>query len=176
MAEMITNAPMNVPEEFMTFLCDCMKSFQCSAHDMAHVERVASLALHIASVEGQNQSKREIEADGSNTKSEINMKVVYIGALCHDVLDSKLVTAETARGNEKALRERLMTFMTDSECEEVFKIIHAVGYKKLLDPNHQPQSRSIEYRCVQDADLLDAIGAVGIGRCYSFGGGENSFT
>jgi uncharacterized protein len=103
----------------------------------------------------------------------INIKVVYIAALCHDVLDSKLVSVEEVESKEIVLKSRLLSFLNESDCEAVFEIINAVGYRKLLDPNHKPESRSIEYQCVQDADLLDAIGAVGVSRCYSFGGGSS---
>jgi uncharacterized protein len=142
-----------------------MSSFKCSAHDMAHVERVASLALHLADKEMQR-----VDETGVNGR-QINMKVVYIASLCHDVLDAKLVSSEDVGSKELVLKSHLLSFLSEPDCNAVFEVINAVGYRNLLDPDHKPGSRSLEYQCVQDADLLDAIGAVGVSRCYSFGGG-----
>jgi len=150
------NPKFQIPENFKIFITECMASFKCSAHDFAHCTRVSNLALKI--------SEEEAGAD---------QKIIYISALCHDVLDSKLTTASESDSNEKQLVSLLDEFLTANEISRVLDIIKSVGYKNLLKPDWLNSHQSVEYRCVQDADLLDAIGAVGISRCYSFGGGRN---
>lgn len=152
-----TFATNDVPTVFTDFVRQAMSTFKCSAHDFEHVMRVSNLALSIA--------KQELP--------QPNLKIVYVASLSHDVMDSKLVSSETASSNETQLRHQLANFLTEDECTEVIAIVKAVGYKNLIREGWDPQARSIEYRCVQDADLIDAIGAIGIGRCFSFGGGRN---
>lgn len=63
-----------------------------------------------------------------------------------------------------------MVHLTAEEVDAVFLVIRSVGYKHLLRKDWDVHALPLEYRVVQDADLLDAIGAVGIARCFSFGG------
>jgi uncharacterized protein len=147
-----------VPEEFVNFVISAMKSFKCSAHDEQHVFRVANLALRIAMA----------------LEPRPNLKIVYVAALSHDIMDSKLMaTATSASSNEIMLRNELGQFLDSVDIEFVINIVKNIGYKNLLKEDWDAKSQSMEYRCVQDADLLDAIGASGIGRAFSFGGGRN---
>jgi uncharacterized protein len=144
----------------------------CPAHDLAHCYRVANLAVKIA--------HGEIGAD---------VKVVYVAGMLHDVLDTKLYGVDKIGAIETMLRTTLANSstatiaettrddegkeviqLTPEEIDLVFVIIKSVGYKNLIKPDWDVYSLPLEYRCVQDADLLDAIGAIGIGRCFSFGG------
>lgn len=145
-----------IPSNFKDFITSCMKSFQCSAHDEDHCHRVVNLAVKIAS-----------------TESKADIKVVMVAALCHDVLDLKLQTDDMSLKIQDILRTKILEFMTDSECILVMDIVETIGYKNLLKKDWHPETRSIEYRCVQDADLLDAIGSIGVSRCYAFGGMRN---
>jgi HD superfamily phosphodiesterase len=146
---------LSVPKEFSVFLTECMSSFKCSAHDASHVHRVANLAIRLA-----------------DTEVGARKNIVYVAALCHDILDSKLISSADSVGMEQRLKDQLSTFLKQEDSDEVLHIVKSVGYKKMLSKDFDPVIMSVEYRCVQDADLLDAIGAVGIGRCFSFGGGK----
>ena len=55
----------------------------------------------------------------------------------------------------------------------MFLIIKSVGYKNVIKEGYDAFKLPVEYRCVQDADLLDAIGAIGIARCFAFSGKRN---
>jgi len=151
-----------VPPALNEFVIKHMKGFNCGAHDVAHVYRVANLAQKIAAAEGANQM------------------VTYIAGLVHDILDSKLVDAKNAASSQEEMTQILKNDMVayipewqDTDVEKVIEICKSVGYKNLLKIDWNPQERSPEYKCVQDADLLDAIGAVGIARCFAFGGKRN---
>lgn len=150
-----------LPASYLSFVRDCMSSFKCSAHDESHCLRVTHLARRIASEEAQRGTL-------------VDMRIVTVAALSHDVLDSKLLDICDAFSVEKQLVDQLDSFLPVDDRDKVLDVVKSVGYKNLLKHDWNPSARSIEYRCVQDADLLDAIGAVGIGRCYSFGGGSNS--
>ena len=148
-----------VPEKLLSFVAKHMKSMNCGAHDVAHVHRVAKLARVIAAHEGADQT------------------IAYVAGLVHDMLDSKLIDEENAATAEQVLVNILKNDMTealpnwsDNDTERVLEICKTVGYKNLLKTDWNPQDRTLEYKCVQDADLLDAIGAVGVARCFAFGG------
>ena len=110
-----------------------------------------------------------------------DLRVTYVAALMHDMMDSKLVPeGEDLEGLEKSLRQKVEKEMkdatpnwTDKDTDHVFTIVKSVGYKNMIRDDWNPQGMSLEYRCVQDADLLDAIGAIGVARCFAFGGKRN---
>jgi HD superfamily phosphodiesterase len=96
------------------------------------------------------------------------------------VLDSKLLSKENAGGAEAALVDALGSamegenkFLSKSEIDSIIFIVKNIGYRKLLDKEWDVSKQSVELRCVQDADLLDAIGGTGIARCFAFGGKRN---
>lgn len=142
-------------DDFKAFLSSCMTSFKCSAHDIQHCYRVANIALKI------------VNADFPDCRRDI----VWISALSHDILDSKFISD----GNEieATLYSYLKKVFNDNDSSIVMGIVKDIGYKNLLKTNWNIQEKSIEYRCVQDADLLDAIGSIGISRCYAYGGSKN---
>jgi len=151
-----------VPPVLNAFVIKHMKGFNCGAHDVAHVYRVANLAQKIAAAEGANQM------------------VTFVAGLVHDILDSKLIDAEDMASSQQEMTRILKNEMSafipewqDTDVDKVLEICKSVGYKNLLKIDWNPQDRSLEYKCVQDADLLDAIGAVGIARCFAFGGKRN---
>ncbi len=151
-----------VPAKLVSFVERHMKGFNCGAHDMAHVYRVANVAQKIAALEGANQM------------------IAYIAGLVHDILDSKLIEADNVASAEQMMTDILKNDMTatipewtTADADHVIEICKSVGYKNLLKIDWNPQDRSAEYKCVQDADLLDAIGCIGIARCFAFGGKRN---
>ncbi|MBT8279290.1 MAG: HD domain-containing protein [Bacteroidia bacterium] len=122
-------------------------------HDWFHTLRVYNNALQIAKNEN------------------VNIKIVVLGALLHDIADSKFHDGDETVGPKMA-REFLFKNNVDSSIiEHVVKIIENISYKKSLE-GHQ-RFNSSELMVVQDADRLDAIGAIGIARCFNYGGFKN---
>ncbi len=123
-------------------------------HDWFHTERVLKNAKLIARTE------------------KANPFIVTLGALLHDIADAKFQQGDETIG-PKIAREFLFNQNVDSVViEHVVKIIENISFKSSLAAN-QAQFESIELEIVQDADRLDAIGAIGIARCFNYGGFKN---
>ena len=127
-------------------------SFEGSGHDWWHVYRVWKMAVHLA---------KEERAD---------LFVVELGALLHDIADYKFHGGDYSVGPRVA-RETMERLKVDEEtiakvCEIVENISFKGGVKK-------ETMKTLEGRIVQDADRLDAIGAMGIARVFAFGGSRN---
>ena len=121
-------------------------------HDWFHVERVYRNAILI--------SKNEV----------CNTAIVQLGALLHDIADSKFHDGDETVGPKMA-RE----FLESQEVDEatithVINIIENISFK---GGNFQNTFSSKELDIVQDADRLDAIGAIGIARMFNYGGFKN---
>ncbi|REJ62381.1 MAG: HD domain-containing protein [Bacteroidetes bacterium] len=121
-------------------------------HDWFHIERVWKNAKLIASGE------------------ECDLEVVELAALLHDIADSKFHGGDEEIGPRKA-REYLTTAGIDSKkANHIVAIIENVSFKG----GHNARNHSsIELDIVQDADRLDAIGAIGIARTFNYGGFKN---
>ena len=118
-------------------------------HDWFHIQRVFNNAKHIA--EGE----------------KADMLVVQLGALLHDIADSKF-----HGGDETVGPKRAKDFMESQELapevmEHVVKIIENISFK---GGNVESNFSSPELDIVQDADRLDALGAIGIARTFNYGG------
>ena len=114
-------------------------------HDYFHTLRVYRTALRIAQEEGAD------------------VRVVSLAALLHDVDDRKL-SPETAANKDNARKFLSDNGVSPEETERIIHIIQNISFGDSAVPD------SLEGECVQDADRLDAIGAVGIGRAFAFGG------
>ncbi|CAD8166586.1 unnamed protein product [Paramecium pentaurelia] len=128
-----------------------------SGHDYFHIERVMKMATRIANEESKIKN--------------VNMNLVQLGALLHDIADHKFHGGDDTIG-PKVARQFLEK---DGEAnEELIKqvedIIKEISFKgaKVKD-----QMSTFEGQIVQDADRLDAIGAIGIARCFTYGGYKN---
>lgn len=121
-------------------------------HDWWHVYRVWKMSITL--------SKDE----------PVNMEIVQLGALLHDIADSKFYGGDETIGSRKA-REFLESqkVSEDTICH-VEKIINNISYK---GGNFIQSFRSPELDIVQDSDRLDAIGAIGIARTFNYGGFKN---
>ncbi|MBG6063139.1 uncharacterized protein IWX83_002948 [Flavobacterium sp. CG_9.1] len=121
-------------------------------HDWFHIERVYKNTLLIAKNEA------------------CNTIIVQLGALLHDIADSKFHNGDETVGPRVA-REFLESENVDEEIiEHVVNIIENISYK---GGNFEKKFTSIELNVVQDADRLDAIGAIGIARTFNYGGFKN---
>ena len=117
-----------------------------SGHDWSHIERVVNTTKTIAQEEGAD------------------LFICEAAALLHDVIDDKIVKDPAVALKE--LKEFLTSIeLTSEQIEAIESIITRMSFK-----NHKEQQElSLEGKVVQDADRLDAIGAIGIARvmCYS---------
>lgn len=121
-------------------------------HDWWHIERVWKLAKTIA--------KKEM----------VDIRIVELGALLHDIADSKFHGGDESIGPMKA-EEFLQTQEVDQDViEHVKAIIENISFK---GGNEARKFSSPELDVVQDADRLDAIGAIGIARTFNYGGFKN---
>ena len=121
-------------------------------HDWFHIERVFNNALLISKTE------------------RVDKIVVSLAALLHDIADSKFHNGDETIG-PKIAREFLFNLNVDSAViEHVINIIENISFK---GGNVSRKFHSKELDVVQDADRLDAIGAIGIARCFNYGGFKN---
>lgn len=93
--------------------------------------------------------------------------IVALGALLHDIADSKFHNGNEAIGPEIARNFLFEHDVDSSVIEHVIKIIENISFK---GGNETQKFRSPELDVIQDADRLDAIGAIGIARCFNYGG------
>lgn len=118
-------------------------------HDWFHIERVWKTAKTIA----QGES--------------VNMLVVELGALLHDIADSKFHGGDEEIGPRKARTFLEQQGVEASIVAQVVNIIQFIGFK---GGKERAAFASPELAVVQDADRLDAMGAIGIARAFNYGG------
>ena len=121
-------------------------------HDWFHIERVYKNALLI----GKNET--------------CNIEVIQLGALLHDIADSKFHNGDEAIGPKLAREFLESQNVTEETIIHVVNIIENISYK---GGNFNKEFHSLELDIVQDADRLDAIGAIGIARTFNYGGFKN---
>ena len=121
-------------------------------HDWFHIERVYKNALLI--------SKNE----------KVDVFIVSLGALLHDIADSKFHNGNETIGPKVASEFLLKLNLDFKIIEHIIKIIENISFK---GGNEIQKFKSPELDVVQDADRLDAIGAIGIARCFNYGGFKN---
>ena len=121
-------------------------------HDWFHIERVYKNSLLIA----QNEV--------------CDLTVVKLGALLHDIADSKFHAGDETVGPAVARVFLEQEQVSEETVNHVIKIIENISFK---GGKVQQEFESIELDIVQDADRLDAIGAIGIARAFNYGGFKN---
>jgi len=146
---------MNKKKVIQNTICFVKKTLEKSegGHDWYHINRVYKNALLIAKNE------------------KVDLFVVQLGALLHDIADAKFYDGDESIGPKKA-----RDFLESQQVEEtvishIENIILFISYKSSFD--HNRSFSSPELNVIQDADRLDAIGAIGIARCFNYGGFKN---
>lgn len=119
-----------------------------TGHDWFHVDRVRKNAIHIC--------KNEKQGDPF---------IIEMAALLHDIPDEK-INESVDKGKAK-LNSFLQTItLSNEEQAHIIQIIESISYKG----GKKTELESVEAKIVQDADRLDAIGAIGIARVFAYGG------
>ncbi len=139
-------------QKTITFVKETLKNAE-AGHDWFHINRVYNNAILIAIGE------------------EVDLFVVQLAALLHDIADSKFNDGDENIGPLKA-QDFLHSLEIDTNTTtHIVKIIANMSYSKSL--GNDALFTSKELQVVQDADRLDAIGAIGIARAFTYGGYKN---
>ena len=139
----------SIIEHTAAFIADKF-AHEGSGHDWAHIRRVW-------------QTSRALAAQTSGA----DLEVVELGALLHDVADWKFHQGDQEAGPRAARQWLLSQQAPEALIAHVERIIREISFKGLGVPT--PMS-TLEGQLVQDADRLDAIGAIGVARAFAYGG------
>ncbi|MDF0725745.1 HD domain-containing protein [Cytobacillus sp. S13-E01] len=118
-----------------------------SGHDWWHIFRVRNMAVELA------------------RKEDAKLLIVELAALLHDVADEKLNSDEQA-GINKVIQWLKKLNLNENDSNHIIEIIKTMSFKG----GHGEPMTTLEGKIVQDADRLDAIGAVGIARTFAYAG------
>jgi uncharacterized protein len=141
----------SIKEKTISFVKKTLEGAE-AGHDWFHIERVYKTALSI------------------NAKEDGNLLIVTLAALLHDIADSKFNNGDEEIGPRIAGDFLKTIGIADHIILQVQQIIKNLSYKASLG---QIEFFSKELDIVQDADRLDAIGAIGIARAFTYGGFKN---
>ncbi|WP_336066555.1 HD domain-containing protein [Mesoflavibacter sp. CH_XMU1404-2] len=139
-------------EQTKTFVKTTLKIAE-GGHDWFHTERVFKNALLIGKAE------------------TVNELVVALGALLHDIADSKFNNGDDTVGPIIAAEFLVKQNVSTEVINHVIKIIENVSFSSNIDKTAAFHSKELEV--IQDADRLDALGAIGIARTFNYGGFKN---
>ncbi|WP_047418105.1 HD domain-containing protein [Cellulophaga sp. Hel_I_12] len=143
-----------IVEETIAFVEETLQGAE-GGHDWFHIQRVFRNSLLIAKDE-----------------KNINILVVSLGALLHDIADAKFNNGDETVG-PKLAQQFLSSLKVDKKTiAHVIQIIENISFKSSLEKKKK-KFNSLELQIIQDADRLDAIGAIGIARAFNYGGFKN---
>lgn len=143
-------------EKFQKIQKEVERELSCSAHDMDHVLRVYNLALHLA--------------DGE----DVDLDVLRAAALLHDIARVKEDNDSSGQTDHSLLSAQMClpilkeAGFSDEKIQHIQDCIVSHRYKTSNEP------KTIEAKILFDADKLDAVGAIGIARCYVWVGRNNA--
>ena len=120
-----------------------------TGHDWYHIQRVINTSMFIHKEEGGDE------------------EVIKYAALLHDIDDHKFNGGDFERG--AIITERILEDygLSKDQKQNIIDIVRTISYK---GSSENDEMKSIEGRIVQDADRIDAIGAIGIARTFAYGG------
>lgn len=143
-----------IVEQTIAFVKETLQGVE-GGHDWFHIQRVFKNTLLIAKDE------------------KVDILVVSLGALLHDIADAKFHDGDEILG-PKLAREFLTSIHVDERIiDHVVKIIENISFKNSLAKIAGRKFNSKELQIVKDADRLDAMGAIGIARAFNYGGFRN---
>ena len=123
-----------------------------TGHDWHHIMRVYNLSRYIQAKEGGD------------------IEVIELAALLHDISDHKFNGGKLDEGGKVASKILQNFGASEDVISQVKYIVDNISYK---GANTKAEMTSLEGKIVQDADRLDAIGAIGIARTFAYGGNRN---
>ena len=141
-------------EETIAFVKETLHGAE-GGHDWFHIQRVFNNTIRIAREE------------------KVDILTVSLGALLHDIADAKFHHGDETIGPEMATSFLTSLAVDKAIIDHVVKIIQHISFKNSLEHSSQNTFHSKELQVVQDADRLDAIGAIGIARAFNYGGYKN---
>ena len=139
-------------QKTITFVKETLKGAE-GGHDWFHIERVYKNALLIAKDEN------------------VDVFIVSLGALLHDIADAKFYDGDETIGPKLARKFLENQKVAEEVIVHIENIIQFISFKTSLSEGKKFTSPELEV--IQDADRLDAIGAIGIARCFNYGGFKN---
>ena len=122
-------------------------------HNWYHIDRVWKMALHILEKEGKG-----------------DRLTIELAALLHDISDAKFNGGDHEKGSKLAHDFLIRSQVEPERASHIQEIIKYLSYKGGFPQDH---IHTTEFQIVQDADRLDAIGAIGIARAFNYGGFKN---
>ena len=140
-------------EKTIAFVKETLKGAE-GGHDWFHTHRVFLNAKLIAKGE------------------DVDDFIISLGSLLHDIADAKFHNGDETVGPKIAAKFLLSQNVDSAVIEHIIKIIENISFKNSLSADGSNFS-SMELDIIQDADRLDAIGAIGIARCFNYGGFKN---
>ncbi|MDT7831531.1 HD domain-containing protein [Flavobacteriaceae bacterium S356] len=142
----------NIIKNTIQFVKETLEGAE-GGHDWFHIQRVLNNAKLIA------------------VSEDVDVFIVQLGALLHDIADAKFYDGDESIGPKKARAFLESQKVSEEIIVHIENIIKYISYKSSL--SIETTFASPELAVVQDADRLDAIGAIGIARCFNYGGFKN---
>lgn len=145
--------PLQVIERTEEFVQDFFQG-EATGHDWWHIHRVRKLALKIAEKEGAD------------------LFIVEMSSLLHDVGDYKFFGGDEKLGSEVVANFLHSLSLDETLVRRIRDITDNISFMKTLSQEDEPQTekKNLEFNVVSDADKLDAMGAIGIARVFTYGG------
>ena len=142
---------MSLLDKTISFVKEKLENAE-GGHDWFHIERVYKNSILIAKEE------------------DCDLAVVQLGALLHDIADSKFHNGDETIG---PITARAFLESENVDEETIIHVINIIQNISFKGGNFEKKFNSTELEIVQDADRLDAIGAIGIARTFNYGGFKN---